>query len=112
MFKGLAGFWFLISRTAKKKCVWGIVCQYITGVKSAGSLFLIHLLGGFMKCIFDAQRELELVRSQYPEAFAVFYQSQSNRFNYHYAVMRSPWEFQNFVEQSRDWDFKFNRLSI
>lgn len=65
-----------------------------------------------MRSIFDAQRELELVRSHYPEAFAVFYQSQSNRSNYHYAVMRSPWEFQNFVEQSSDWDFKFNRLAI
>jgi hypothetical protein len=112
MFKGLAGFDRFISCTALKKCVWGLVCQYITGVKSAGSLFLIHLLGGFMKCIFDAQRELELVRSHYPEAFAVFYQSQSNPANHHYAVMRSPWEFQNFVEQSSDWDFKFNRLSI
>ena len=65
-----------------------------------------------MKSIFDLQRELELVRSHYPEAFGVFYQSKSNPSNHHYAVMRSPWEFANFVEQSRDWDFKFNCLSI
>lgn len=65
-----------------------------------------------MKTIFDLQSELELVRSSYPEAFGVFYQSQSNPSNHHYVVMRSPWEFQNFVEQSKDWDFKFNRLSI
>jgi len=65
-----------------------------------------------MQTIFDLQTELELVRSSYPEAFGVFYQSQSNPANRHYVVMRSPWEFQNFVEQSSDWDFKFNRLSI
>lgn len=65
-----------------------------------------------MKTIFDVQEELELVRSSIPEAFAIFYQSQSNPSNHHYAVMRSALEFQNFVDQSSDWDFKFNRLAI
>lgn len=65
-----------------------------------------------MKTLFELEDELSFLRSINPDAFGVFYQSQSNPSNHHYVIVRSEQEFQNLKQSYKEWDFKFNRLSI
>jgi hypothetical protein len=111
MSKGLAGFDRFISCTALKKCVWGLVCQYITGVKSAGSLFLIHLLGGSMQTLSELIDEVQRLKADMPEVLGVHYWSRSNPSNAHFVVCRSNQEFINLKALYRDWDYSFSLIN-
>ena len=65
-----------------------------------------------MKTIFDLESELNVIRSFNPEAFGVFYQSESNPSNKHYVILRNRQELLNLKSFHKDFDFKFIELAI
>lgn len=66
-----------------------------------------------MNTVNDVLKELELLRANGDyDSFGVFYQSQSNRSNRHYVILKSDEQFKAFKESYKEYDFKFNKLGV
>jgi hypothetical protein len=66
-----------------------------------------------MKTVFDVQDQLRALKAGGDnDSFGVFYQSQSNRSNCHYVILRSEQELDNLKAFHREYDYVFNKLGV
>ena len=66
-----------------------------------------------MNSVFEVHEVLNALRANGDsDSFGVFYKSQSNKFNYHYVILRSEEELTNLKAFHREYDFVFNKLGV
>jgi hypothetical protein len=66
-----------------------------------------------MKTVFDVQDAIRALKANGDnDSFGVFYQSQSNRSNGHYVIVKSEEELASLKAFHREYDFVFNKLAV